>query len=94
MGIYALEARRTKGDSMRLTENRIRQAFNKYFDECDGDEFARLAGEIFGGSCFPALVEGDASEVLKVELDYDFQPNDFYAGEFMDIDPSIKPNWD
>jgi hypothetical protein len=73
---------------MKLTEDRILQAFNKYFQECDGDEFARLAGDIFGGNCFPALLEDE-----KVELVYDFEPNAFYAGEFVDIDPSIKPDW-
>ena len=78
---------------MKLTEERIRQAFNTYLEECDADEFARLVGDVFGGGCFPVLLDESESGTGKIEVIYDFEPNSFYAGEFIDIDPSIKPAW-
>ena len=44
-----------------------------YIDECDGDEFARLLGELFGGECY---------QNIETE-NYTFTPNEFYGREFI-----------
>ena len=79
---------------MKLAEARILQALNKYFEECDADELARITGDIFGGACFPVIIEHkQPNGYVETELLYDFEPTRVYGGEFMDIDPTIKPDW-
>jgi len=51
------------------------ERLKKYIDECDGDELARLLGEVFGGECFQ-----DATAE-----NYEFEPDEFYNGEFDDL---------
>ena len=46
-----------------------------YLHDCDADELARLCGEIFGGECYP---NSDGTK-------YDFEPNEYYSGEFNDL---------
>ena len=48
----------------------------KYVDECDGDEIARILGDVFGGVCYQ---NKDNPEY------YDFMPDKYYSGEFDDL---------
>jgi hypothetical protein len=64
----------------RLTENQCIEAIQKYLQDCDADELARLTGELFGGDC---LV--DYRTTNGVENFYEFTPNEFYSGELDDI---------
>jgi hypothetical protein len=59
---------------IKLTEEQIVTHLKRFIDECDGDELARITGDIFGGDCFY-----DTKEI------YEFKPNEFYAGEFKKI---------
>jgi fructosamine-3-kinase len=45
-----------------------------YTHSCDGDELARLCGELFGGEC-----------MTKEGATYIFKPNEYYSGEFNDV---------
>ena len=54
----------------------ILDRLKKYLDDCDGDELARLTGEMFGGECFQNKNNPDI---------YDFKPNENYTGEFNDL---------
>jgi hypothetical protein len=56
-----------------ITESQAVEHLKKYIDECDGDEIARLLGELFGGECF--------QNVKDTSL-YDFQCDKYYSGEF------------
>jgi hypothetical protein len=60
---------------MKLTEGAIENTLHSYINECDVDELARICGDIFGGKCFPSIDYQDTYE-------YDFEPNEFYTGEF------------
>ena len=40
------------GDYIKLSEDEILQQLQEWLIECDADELARLAGEIFGGKCY------------------------------------------
>ncbi len=51
------------------------ERLKNYIDECDGNELARLLGEIFGGKC---------GQDIESE-NYDFEPNEYYSGEFDDL---------
>jgi hypothetical protein len=54
-----------------VSENDIITQINAFLIECDSDELARLAGEIFGGECY--FISGD----------YNFYPNEEnYYGAF------------
>ena len=45
-----------------------------YVHDCDGDELARMCGELFGGYCM--TTDGET---------YQFKPNMYYSGEFNDV---------
>jgi len=64
---------------MQLTEKQIETAMHKWIDNCDADEFARLAGEMFGGKC---LFSPEQPSGLEFGTIYDFEPNENYFGEF------------
>lgn len=51
------------------------ERLKQYIDECDGDELARLLGEVFGGEC---------SQDVNAEI-YNFKPDEYYSGEFNDL---------
>ena len=68
---------------MIISEKRVAHAFTTWMESCDGDEFARMAGELFGGECSAILQKNDDG---KVEVVYDFEPNDAYYGEFEELD--------
>ena len=55
-----------------VTEKAV-EILKKYVDECDGDELARLLGELFGGECFQDINDPNI---------YTFEPNEYYTGEF------------
>ena len=57
-----------------LTEAEAVNALKKHINDCDGDEFARILGDTFGGYCVT-----DNGEM------YVFEPNENYAGEFDNI---------
>jgi hypothetical protein len=62
---------------MRVPESKLIDAIVKVITEdLDADDFARIAGEILGGECFVV----DFSGMLGKELQYDFTPNENYAG--------------
>jgi len=58
---------------IKINTEKATNALKRYINECDGDELARLLGDIFGGECFQNDEDSDW---------YDFKPNDYYAGEF------------
>jgi len=57
---------------MTITEDKILDALLEFFRKCDADELARLAGEIFGGECYPHFDSNC----------YTFEPNENYFGAF------------
>ena len=57
----------------RVVEEKAIRLIKDYVEECDGDELARLLGELFGGKCFQD--SGDPQC-------YNFEPNEFYGGIF------------
>jgi hypothetical protein len=58
-----------------IPESIVVERLKRYIDECDGDELARLLGDLFGGEC---------SQDVNAEI-YNFKPDEFYAGEFNDL---------
>ena len=77
---------------MKLTEDRVIQSLSEFIKDCDADELARLAGEVFGGECFcrcqkvgkPLFGEGCVCD--EMQNIYEFEPNEFYADEFGKIE--------
>jgi hypothetical protein len=69
---------------IRLTENRVLQALTEYLQECDSDELARIAGDIFGGECFSKPIIDKKN--MWTGYSYEFEPNENYAGEFGELD--------
>lgn len=70
---------------MKIKEHEIVNAIHKFVDECDADELARLAGDLFGGNCC-----WDEMNCLDTDLQeedtYIFEPNGNYYGEFGEQD--------
>lgn len=64
-----------------LTENQCIQAIQEYLTECDGDELARITGELFGGEC---RVYFETENFINDNI-YEFEPNEFYGGQFDNI---------
>lgn len=58
---------------MRISDEILIQKMTAFLDECDQDELARIAGQMFGGTCFPDLGRGEG---------YVFTPNENYTGVF------------
>lgn len=56
---------------MKIKEIHILDAIMSWMQTVDGDEMARVTGEMFGGECFTS--DGDI---------YDFTPNENYSGIF------------
>lgn len=56
---------------MRIAEDLLIQKMIAFLDECDRDELARIAEQMFGGACFPDLDRGEG---------YVFTPNENYTG--------------
>lgn len=69
---------------IKLMEYEVVDHIKQFIDNCDGDELARICGEIFGGECFAS--EEVIDEVYTGEIVYDFEPNEFYGGEFDEND--------
>lgn len=65
---------------MILKESTIVQHLHTFIDNCDSDELARLAGEIFGGVCI--WRQENCYTPMNEEDTYLFDPNEFYANEF------------
>jgi len=57
-----------------IKEYHILAAIMNWMQTVDGDEMARVAGEMFGGECF--TTNGDV---------YEFTPNENYSGVFNDL---------
>lgn len=65
----------------KLTENQCIEAIRDYLMECDGDELARLTGELFGGECRVYFAtENDINANV-----YEFEPNEFYSNQFDNV---------
>jgi len=58
---------------IKITETEACTHLKRYIDECDGDELARLLGDIFGGEC--------NQNNIDITI-YDFIPNQYYSFEF------------
>jgi len=70
---------------MKISEQELVNHLKEFIDNCDVDELARIAGEVFGGKCY--WVETvDEIENLSFEDIYDFEPDEYYGGEFGDIE--------
>jgi len=61
---------------MRLKEDEIIKAITDWMADCDADEFARVTGELFGGTCYPVIVDNG------LRYAYDFEPDENYCGAF------------
>lgn len=59
-----------------ISEDQIIKAMQDWMCECEGDEFARITGEIFGGECY--FIGGE----------YRFYPDEYkgYYGAFGEIE--------
>jgi len=55
------------GRKIRVSEDQLIEKIMEQLTDCDADEFARIAGEVLGGVCFP-------SETGQ----YEFEPNENY----------------
>ena len=65
---------------MKVTEDRLLKELRTFLAIADCDELARIAGEVFGGECFPLV---DLNEKGNwVANTYDFEPNENYYGAF------------
>jgi hypothetical protein len=58
-----------------LTLDRVLNAILNWAERCDGDELARMTGELFGGDC--STENGET---------FSFTPNENYFGQFGDIE--------
>lgn len=65
---------------MNLTDFQLTGAMHDFIRECDADELARLAGEIFGGDCHWIKYDNKTDDNI-----YDFEPNENYCGQFGEI---------
>jgi hypothetical protein len=54
-----------------ISEDTAIQKIHDWLCEADGDEFARIIGEMFGGECWQ-WIDGE----------YHFEPNENYFGAF------------
>lgn len=59
---------------IKLSESMILYQIRRFLEDCDADDLARVAGELFGGKC---SVSSDPEDVC-----YFFEPNDDYCGAF------------
>ena len=59
-----------RGRKLRPSELEIRSAINKHIQHADGDEMARIAGDVLGGECY--CIDGG----------YTFIPNENYVNCF------------
>ena len=48
------------------------RVLDEHLNRCDGDELARLVGDVFGGECFQDKKNPDV---------FNFEPNEFYSGD-------------
>lgn len=62
-----------KKQTFKIHEENAVIHLKRWIDECDGDELARLLGDVFGGECFQ-----DCNDPTQ----WNFTPNKYYAGEF------------
>ena len=70
---------------IKLTEDQIIDKIAEYTQKCDAEQLATLAGNLFGGRCYPTpLIEKEDGKGLIVEDTYSFEPNDDYLGAFGD----------
>lgn len=58
---------------MIITEEQITERIIEFLYTCDQDDLAHIAGETFGGFCFPNSDEG---------YTYEFIPDENYYGAF------------
>lgn len=65
---------------IKITENRLLYEIREFLNLADSDELARLAGEIFGGKCFPTIELNEKGQ--WVANSYDFEPDENYYGAF------------
>jgi hypothetical protein len=70
----------------KLNETEALAHFEQYVHECDADEVARLLGDFFGGVCFCKPKKVKRAHYLEFVNIYEFEPNEFYAGEFGEIE--------
>ena len=63
---------------MELTEEQITDALHDFVRDCDADDLAKLAGELFGGKCTTRIVK----EEWGYETHYTFEPDENYMGAF------------
>jgi hypothetical protein len=68
---------------MKLKEEQITKAMHDFIRDCDADELARLAEEMFGGKCFLAGIDPD--ENAHGNFIYDFVPDENYYGAFEEL---------
>jgi hypothetical protein len=62
-----------------VSETELVNMMKTFIDDCDADELARIAGEIFGGQC---LWNGFDENVFDREEYYSFEPDENYWGAF------------
>ena len=66
-----------------LTEYQLIEKFHAWLTDCDLDELARVAGEVFGGECFCDVIEIDSE---RPEIVFNFNPDkENYYGAFNDL---------
>ena len=59
---------------IKLSIAQVLLAIQNWMECCDGDELARVTGELFGGSCY-----------TEDGVTYDFIPDENYFGQFGDV---------
>ena len=65
---------------IKIPESALIASMKRFLDECDYDELARLAGEMYGGTCFLNPYRKGFEEPV-----FDFSPTSDYFGEFDDF---------
>lgn len=68
---------------MLISEHEITVRIMDFIRECDADELARIAGELFGGKCFPVF------NMSQNRMNYEFTPDENYCGAFGEIEGEI-----
>jgi len=63
-----------------VSDSQIVTAIQKWLDDCDADDLARIAGNAFGGACF----------YLDDERGYEFETDENYFGAFDETTPLHK----
>jgi len=70
-------------EDIKIPERVLIASMKRFLDEVDYDELARLAGEMYGGTCFLNPYHSPYEDRI-----FDFTPDENYYGEF---DALIKP---